>query len=129
MASFKDMAPCECTRTPPTCSLGKSGVTDVMIHDMEIRGVLEVGFARAPSAGQTTMRPRSDEVVVFRDFFATGLRFSLDPVVVEIFKLHKVFLHQMMLTSFLQLNLYMWLAKTRLPLPLPDEDYVRVDRR
>jgi hypothetical protein len=58
------------------------------------------------------MRPHSDEVVVFRDFFATGLRFSLDPVVVEIFKLYNVFLHQMMLTSFLQLNLYMWLAKT-----------------
>ena len=58
------------------------------------------------------MRPRSDEVVVFRDFFATGLRFSLDPVVVEIFKLHKVFLHQMMLMSYLQLNLCMWLAKT-----------------
>ena len=36
----------------------------------------------------------------------------LDPVVVDIFRLFKVFLHQMTPTSIVRLNLYMWLAKT-----------------
>ena len=96
-ASSEDMAPRERTRAPPTCSLEKSGVTDMMTRDMETCGVLE--------AGQTTARPRPNEVVVFRDFFAAGLRFPLDPVVMEVFKLHKVFLHQMTPMSFLRLNI------------------------
>ena len=50
-------------------------------------------------------------MLVFRDFFAAGLRFPLNLVVMGIFKLFKVFLHQMTPTSFLRLNLYMWLAK------------------
>ena len=51
-------------------------------------------------------------VVVFRDFFIAGLRFPLDPVVLEIFKLFDVYTHQMTPTSFVRLNLYMWLSKT-----------------
>ena len=58
------------------------------------------------------MKPRPDEVVIFRDFFIAILWFLLNPVVMEIFKLFKVFLHQMTPTSFLRLNLYLWMAKT-----------------
>ena len=76
-----------------------------MTRDMETCGVLEAGFAHESPAGQTTARPRPNEVVVFRDFFAAGLRFPLDPVVMEVFKLHKVFLHQMTPMSFLRLNI------------------------
>ena len=50
--------------------------------------------------------------MVFRDFFTVGLRFPLDPVVVDIFRLFTVYLHQMTPTSFIRLNLFMWLAKT-----------------
>ena len=50
--------------------------------------------------------------MVFRDFFTAGLRFPLDPVIVNIFRLFTVYLHQMTPTSFIRLNLFMWLAKT-----------------
>ena len=83
-----------------------------MIEDMEKWGVHKNGLARAPLAGETEAKPQSDEVVVFRDFFIAGLRFPLDPVVVEIFKLFDVYTHQMTPTSFVRLNLYMWLTKT-----------------
>ena len=79
---------------------------------METRGVLEVGLARAPPAGETEAKPYPDEVMVFRNFFIAGLRFPLDPMVVEIFKLFDVYTHQMMPTSFVRLNMYMWLTKT-----------------
>ena len=86
------------------------------------------------------MKPRPDEVVIFRDFFIASLWFLLNPVVMEIFKLFKVFLHQMTPTSFLRLNLYLWMAKTclgtqcgrvhtRLQVPLPAEDRHRERRR
>ena len=87
-------------------------MTQVMVEDMEKRGLLEVGFTRAPPAGVTEAKPEHDEVVVFRDFFVAGLWFPLDPVVIEIFKLFDVYTHQMTPTSFVRLNLYMWLTKT-----------------
>ena len=50
-------------------------------------------------------------MIVFRDLFIAGLRMPLDPMVVDIFHLFKVYLHQMTPTSIVRLNLYMWLAK------------------
>ena len=69
-------------------------------------------MARPPPEGEIEAKPHLDEAVVFCDFFIAGLRFPLDPVVVEIFKLFDVYTHQMMPTSFVRLNLYMWLSKT-----------------
>jgi hypothetical protein len=83
-----------------------------MIEDLESWGVLGAGLARAPPAGETSAHPERDELVVFRDFFFAGIRFPLDPVMVEIFKLFDVYMNQMTPTSFLRLNLYMWLTKT-----------------
>ena len=67
---------------------------------------------RAPPMGETVAHPYTDEVIVFRDLFTAGLRMPLDPVVVDIFCLFTVYLHQMTPTSIVRLNLYMWLAKT-----------------
>jgi hypothetical protein len=96
---------------PPTYYLGKSNMTEAIARALEARGILAPGFARAPLAGKTSAKPWPDEVIVFHDFFTTGLWFPLDPIVVEIFKLFKVFLHQVTPTSFLRLNIYMWLVK------------------
>ena len=68
-------------------------MTQAMIQDMERRGILEVGFAQVPPLRETLAKPHPDKVVVFRDFFATGLCFPLDAAVVEIFTLFGVFLH------------------------------------
>ena len=87
-------------------------MTQGMIEDLERRGALEVGLARPPPVGEIEAKPRSDEVVVFHNFFIAGLCFLLDPVVVEILKLFEDYTHQMMPTSFVRLNMYMWLTKT-----------------
>ena len=79
-------------------------MTQGMIEDLEKRGVLEAGMARPPPDGEIEAKPQPDEVVVFRDFFIAGLRFPLDPVVLEIFKLFNMYTHQMMPTSFIRLN-------------------------
>ena len=51
-------------------------------------------------------------MVVFRDFFTVGLRFLLDPVVVDIFRLFTVYLKQMTPTFLIRLNLFMWVTMT-----------------
>ena len=111
-ASSEEMAYRDRTRLPPTKTIDKSYKTQGMIEDLERRGVLGVGMARPPPEGEIEAKPQPDEVVVFRDFSIAGLRFPLDPVVVEIFKLFNVYTHQMTPASFVRLNLYMWLSKT-----------------
>jgi hypothetical protein len=73
------------------------------------------------------VRPEPDEVVVFRDFFTVGHCFPLDPMVVDIFQLFTVYLDQMTPTSFVRLNLLMWLAKTGRVAPTT-EAFARVFR-
>ena len=68
-------------------------MTQGMIEDLEKRVVLEAGMARPPPDGEIEAKPQPNDVVVFRDFFIAGLRFPLDPVVVEIFKLFDVYTH------------------------------------
>jgi hypothetical protein len=79
---------------------------------MIIRGVVDRDQVWAPPADQGSARPEPGKVIVFRDFFTTGLFFPLDPVVMDIFRLFTVYVHQMTPTSFVRLNLFMWLAKT-----------------
>ena len=72
-ASSEEMAPRERTRYPPTSHLGKSYVTSAMIQEMEKRGILQAGLARAPLLGETSANLNLDKGIVFRDFVTTGL--------------------------------------------------------
>jgi hypothetical protein len=44
-----------------------------------------VGTARAPGR-EIVLKPRENEVVIFRDLLFTGLRFTLHPAVVDILR-------------------------------------------
>ena len=111
MASHEEMAP-RSSEKPPPRTLGYSHVTPEVLEGMILHGLVDRSQVRALPADQSSARPAPDEVVVFRDFFTSGLRFPLNPVIVEIFRLHGVYLHQMTPMSFVRLNLFMWLAKT-----------------
>ena len=87
------MVPRSTVKPPPTRALGYSHMTREVLEGMIIRGVVDRGHVRAPPPNQGSARPELDEVVVFRDFFTAGLRFPLDPVVVDIFRLFTVYLH------------------------------------
>ena len=64
---------------------------------------------------------------MIQDFFTAGLRFPLDTVIMDIFRLFTVYLHQMTPTSFVRLDLFMWLAKTGRVTPTA-EAFARVFR-
>ena len=92
--------------------LGLSKMTPSLLDDLVRWGFVSADGIGAPPTGETVAHPRTDEMIVFCDLFTAGLRMPLDPVVVDIFHLFKVYLHQMTPTSIVQLNLYMWLVKT-----------------
>ena len=66
-------------------------------------------------------------MVVFKDFFLGGLRFPLDPAVVDIFIQYGIFLHHMTPNSFARISLFMWLSKMCCLVPTPD-NFARVMR-
>lgn len=100
------------SRLPPTTSLGQRAMTEGLIANMVSLGMLREGDGRAPLLEETSANPRGDEVVVFRDFFVVGLRFPVNPVLVDILRLYGMYTHQLTPNAFVRLNLYFWLVKT-----------------
>ena len=115
------------SKFPPTTFFGQTKMTLAMLQEMENQGILTPGLGRVPLETDTYAKPREDEVVVFKDFFPAGLRFPLDPAVVDIFARYGVFLHHMTPNSFAHVNLFMWLWKTCHLAPTP-ENFARVMR-
>ena len=99
-------------KAPPSNFMGPSTMTPNILKDMENRGVIARSATQIPPSSEVYARPAEDEIIVFKDFFTAGLRFPLDPAVVDIFWCYEVFLHQMTPNSFVHLNLFMWLLRT-----------------
>jgi len=100
------------SKAPPPTFFRLMKMTLPMLEDMEKRGVLSLGLGRVPPKTDIYAKPREDQVVVFKDFFLGGLRFPLDPAVIDIFVRYGVYLHHMTPNSFSRVSLFMWLSKT-----------------
>jgi hypothetical protein len=96
---------------PPSLAFGESKVTTNMVREYEKAGFFSPGARRAPLDEQIPT-PRDGEVVVFRDFFICGLRFSCDPIVPAILDAFSVKIHQLSPTSFLEVSKFIWIMKT-----------------
>ena len=58
------------------------------------------------SEGEVVPNPQDDEVVIFKEFFMAGLRFSPHPFVVGVLKRFNLKFHQLNPSSFVKLNIY-----------------------
>jgi hypothetical protein len=96
---------------PSSLVFGESKVTANMIREYEAAGFFPLGTGHAPLDEQTPT-PEDGEVVVFRDFFISGLRFPCDPVLPAILDSFSVKTHQLSLTSFLEISKFIWIMKT-----------------
>jgi hypothetical protein len=52
--------------------------------------------------------PEENEVVIYRSFFKTGLRFPLSKFVVEVLKTYQIFLHQITLEAVMRMEIFVW---------------------
>jgi hypothetical protein len=64
-----------------------------------------VGMGRDPGE-ETVPKPKSDEVVVFEEFFTTGLRMSPHPVLLDILVNFQMWLHQLTPNTIIQFSKY-----------------------
>lgn len=77
----------------------------------EDRGYFLKGDGRAPK-NETVPTPQAGEVVVFYDFFAVGLRFPCDPLLIDILDRFNAQLHQLTPNAVVQLSKNFWVAKS-----------------
>ena len=65
-----------------------------------------------PSDGELMPVPKDGEVVIFRDFFTTGLRFPLDPTSPKLLEPHNVELHHLTPNAIVQMSKFLWAVQT-----------------
>ena len=98
-------------KPPPTLIFGQSWATRELVESYEQKGYFSPGICRAPDE-ETTPDPRDAECVVFRDFFAAGLRFPLDPVFPKILARFGLWMHHLTPNAIVQLSKFFWAVKT-----------------
>jgi hypothetical protein len=57
--------------------------------------------------------PRDDEVIVFKSFFKSGLRFPLYEMIGEVLEKIEIYLHQLTPNVIVRLSVYIWLFEAR----------------
>jgi hypothetical protein len=66
-----------------------------------------MGYGQAPST-ESVSEPRANEVVVFEEFFAAGLRMPPHPVLVDILHKFRVLVHQLMPNAIVKISKFIW---------------------
>jgi hypothetical protein len=111
-ADLKDLVSTRRSKALPAAFVfGESKVIANLIREYEAAGFFSAGTGRAP-LDEEVPSPRTDEIVVFRDFFTCGLRFLCDPLLPAILDKFSVRIHQLSPNSFLEVSKFLWIMKT-----------------
>jgi hypothetical protein len=94
---------------PKTYTFGRSQIDNTDVGSLVKNRMVRAG--RAPGR-ETVLRPRDNEVIIFRDLLYAGLRFPLHPAVVDILRYFDIYLHQLTPNAILRLSVYMWICRT-----------------
>jgi hypothetical protein len=57
--------------------------------------------------------PEENEVVIYRSFFKTGLRFPLSKFVVEVLTIYQIFLHQITPEAIIRMGIFVWAVRSQ----------------
>ena len=82
-----------------------------MILELEKDGCILVGRAKLPQ-GETVPEPGKDYVVIFKDFFACGLRLPSIKFLCEVLEEFDVQIHHLTPNGFLTLSKFCWVYES-----------------
>jgi hypothetical protein len=94
-----------------TCFMGQSLMTQANLDALRLEGSFEPGVCRLPRK-ETTLKPRKNDSVVFRDFFTAGLRLQVSKRFAERLAAYNVQIHQLTPNSFPQITKFLWACRT-----------------
>ena len=91
---------------------GKSTIKQSHLVNMRGRYFRDMSIVRADNGEKTCPTPEENEVVIFRSFFKAGLRFPLSNFVVEVLKIHQVYLHQITPEAIIRMRIFVWAVRS-----------------
>jgi hypothetical protein len=93
---------------PRHVEFGKSTITeDDMVMMKKLGYFREAESKLVWFAGEEIIpEPKEDEVVVFKNFFRTGLRFPLNDMIGEVLKNFEIYLHQLTPNAIVRLSVF-----------------------
>jgi hypothetical protein len=79
-----------------------------------MRGIYFYDLSNVRIGGDsTTPAPEENEVVIYRSFLKAGLRFPLSKFVVEVLKIHQIFLHQITPEAIIRIGIFVWAVRSQ----------------
>jgi hypothetical protein len=74
----------------------------------------EAGSKLIRFAGEVMiLKPKEDDIVVFKSFFRAGLRFPLYDIIGEVLKKFEIYLHQLTPNAIIRLSVYIWALRSK----------------
>jgi hypothetical protein len=59
------------------------------------------------------LKPKEDDIVVFKSFFRAGFRFPLYDIIGEVLKKFEIYLHQLTPNAIIRLSVYIWALRSK----------------
>jgi hypothetical protein len=98
---------------PSHAVFGKSSIKQSHLVNMRGRYFWDLSIVRADEGEKTCLTFEENEVVIFRSFFKTGLRFPLSNFVVEVLKIFEICLHQITPEAIIRMGIFIWAVKSQ----------------
>jgi hypothetical protein len=98
---------------PSHTVFGKSTIKQSRLDNMRGRYFRDISTVRADDGEKTVPTPEDNEVVIFRSFFKTGLRFPLSSFVVEVLNIFQIFLHQITPEAIIRMGVFVWAVRSQ----------------
>jgi hypothetical protein len=97
---------------PSHVVFGKSTIKQAQIDAMRGRYFRDISIVRVGGENNVPLS-EADEVVVYRSFMKTGLRFPLDKMLVEVLKTFKIYLHDLTPEAIIKMGIFIWAIRSQ----------------
>jgi hypothetical protein len=100
---------------PSHLEFGKSTITEGDMPKLMKLGYISEAKRKLVRFGgeEITLKPKKDEVVVFKSFFKAGLRFPLHEMIADVLEKFGIYLHQLTPNAIVRLSVYIWALRSQ----------------
>jgi hypothetical protein len=100
---------------PSHLEFGRSTVTEDDMPKLTKLGYFSEAKKKLIRFGgeEITSMPEKDEVVIFKSFFKSGLRFPLNEMIADVLEKFGIYLHQLTPNTIVRLSVYIWALRSQ----------------
>jgi hypothetical protein len=100
---------------PSHLNFGKSTISEADFPKMVKLGYFSEDKKELIRFGgeETTLKPKKDDIVVFKSFLKAGLRFPLNRMIADVLKKFGIHFHQLTPNAIVRLSVYIWALRSQ----------------